>query len=91
MIASSGPCYRPARASITVAPIGRVESASAPEATMGPLNNLWAILSLPDNIPIVFMLALVGYFTYVSFAQARKNDRLTAEGRKDEILRRMQD
>lgn len=58
---------------------------------MGPAENLWAIVSLPDNIPIVLMLALVGYFTYLSFAEARKNDRLTREGRKDQILRRMQD
>ena len=58
---------------------------------MGPLDNFWAIVSLPDNIPIVFMLALVGYFTWLSFAEARKNDRLTAEGRKGEILRRMQE
>ena len=58
---------------------------------MGPLDNFWAIVSLPDNIPIVFMLALVGYFTYLSFAQARKSDRLTREGRKDDILREMQE
>lgn len=58
---------------------------------MGPLDNLWAIVSLPDNIPIVFMIAIVGYFTYLSFTEARRNDRLTAGGRKDEILRRMQD
>ena len=30
---------------------------------MGPLANFWAIVSVPDNIPIVFMLLLVGYFT----------------------------
>jgi len=58
---------------------------------MGPLQNFWAIVSLPDNIPIVMMLALVGYFTWVSFAEARKNDRLTREGRAKEILRHMQD
>jgi len=58
---------------------------------MGPLQNFWAIVSLPDNIPIVMMLALVGYFTWVSFAEARKNDRLTREGRAAEILRHMQD
>lgn len=58
---------------------------------MGPAENFWAIVSLPDNIPIVLMLALVGYFAYLSFAEARKNDRLTREGRKDQILRRMQD
>lgn len=58
---------------------------------MGPLDNLWAIVSLPDNIPIVFMLALVGYFTYLSFAEARKNDRLIRDGHADQVLPRMQD
>jgi hypothetical protein len=58
---------------------------------MGPLDNLWAILSLPDNIPIVLMLGLVAYFTRVSFKEARRNDRLAREGRRDEILRAMQD
>jgi hypothetical protein len=57
---------------------------------MGPLENLWAIVSLPDNIPIVLMLGLVAYFTRTSFAQARANDRLIREGRKEEILRTMQ-
>jgi hypothetical protein len=46
---------------------------------------------VPDNIPIVFMLVLVGYFTFLSFDEARKNDRLIREGRKDHILRRMQE
>jgi hypothetical protein len=58
---------------------------------VGPLKNFWAILSLPDNVPIIFMLALVGWFTWLSFSQARKNDRLTREGRRDEILKGMQD
>lgn len=58
---------------------------------MGPLENFWAIVSLPDNIPIVLMLALVGYFTWVSFAEARRNDRLIHAGRRDDVLRRMQD
>jgi hypothetical protein len=58
---------------------------------MGPLQNFWAIVSLPDNIPIVLMLGLVGYFTYLGFSEARANDRLTREGRRDRILRRMQD
>ncbi len=54
---------------------------------MGPLANFWAIVSVPDNIPIVFMLLLVSYFTYLSFDEARKNDRLIREGRKEQILR----
>jgi hypothetical protein len=48
-------------------------------------------VSVPDNIPIVFMLVLVGYFTWLSFTEARKNDRLIREGRKEQVLRRMQD
>ena len=58
---------------------------------MGPLQNFWAIVSVPDNIPIVFMLVLVFYFTWLSFTEARRNDRLIREGRKDQVLRRMQD
>lgn len=58
---------------------------------MGPLANFWAIVSLPDNIPIVLMLGLVGFFVWLSFAQARKHDRHIAEGRKDQVLKSMQD
>lgn len=58
---------------------------------MGPLQNFWAIVSLPDNIPIVLMLGLVGYFTWLSFREARKHDRLIREGRREEVLKAMQD
>jgi hypothetical protein len=58
---------------------------------MGPWQNIWEIVSKPDNIPIVFMLVLVGYFTWLSFTEARRNDRLIGEGRKEQVLRRMQD
>jgi len=43
----------------------------------------------PDNIPIVGMLILVMWFTYVGFKEARKNDELARQGREDEILRKM--
>lgn len=58
---------------------------------MGPLQNFWAIVSLPDNIPIVLMLGLVGYFTWLSFREARKHDRLIDEGRRQDVLKAMQD
>jgi hypothetical protein len=58
---------------------------------MGPLENFWAIVSLPDNVPIIFMMALVGWFTWLSFSQARRNDRLIREGRREEVLQSMQD
>lgn len=48
------------------------------------------ILVKPDNIPIAGMLVLVLYFTYLGLRQALLNDRLIAEGREDEVLKRMQ-
>ncbi|HET9595913.1 MAG TPA: hypothetical protein VFP65_10050 [Anaeromyxobacteraceae bacterium] len=58
---------------------------------MGPLENFWAIVSLPDNVPIILMLGLVTWFTWLAFAQARRNDRLIREGRREDVLRTMQD
>jgi len=48
------------------------------------------ILTKPDNIPIVFMMVLVMFFTWLGFKQALRNDRLADEGREDEILKEMQ-
>lgn len=43
------------------------------------MENLLAILSKADNIPIVMMIFLVGFFTWLAFRQARQNDKLVAE------------
>ncbi len=48
------------------------------------------IILKPDNLPIVGLMFLVFYFTWLSFREARKNDQLTDEGRADEILEEMQ-
>ena len=48
------------------------------------------ILVKPDNIPIVFMMILVLFFTWLGFKQALRNDRLAEQGREDEILKEMQ-
>ena len=48
------------------------------------------ILVKPDNIPIVFMMVLVMFFTWLGFKQALRNDRLSEQGREDEILKEMQ-
>ncbi|MEA2625479.1 MAG: hypothetical protein QOD06_1524 [Candidatus Binatota bacterium] len=48
------------------------------------------ILTKPDNIPIAGMMLLVLFFTWVGFREARKNDQLIAEGRRDDIVKRMQ-
>ncbi len=55
------------------------------------LDQFLQMMFLPDNIPIVGMLFLVMYFTYLAFREARKNDQLIAEGRRDEVLKKMQE
>ncbi len=47
------------------------------------------IVTKPDNIPIVGMLILVLFFTWVGLRQALRNDRLLDEGRENEIPDRM--
>ena len=57
------------------------------------MDALWqfiAILVKPDNIPIVFMMVLVLFFTWLGFKQALRHDRLVEQGREDEILKEMQ-
>ena len=39
-----------------------------------------AILTKADNIPIVMMVFLFGFFTWLAFRQARQNDALIADG-----------
>ncbi len=63
-------------------------------AAAGPTTP-WAhfvyILTLPDNIPIVGLMVLLFYFTYLALREARKNDELERQGRHDEIIGRMQE
>lgn len=54
-----------------------------------PLEQFIEMMFRPDNIPIVGMLFLVLWFTYLGFKEARKNDELARQGREDEILRHM--
>jgi len=55
------------------------------------LSQFVAMMLLPDNIPIVGMMVLLFYFTYLAFREMRKNDQLIAQGRHDEILKEMQE
>jgi hypothetical protein len=55
------------------------------------LDHFLYILTLPDNIPIVGLMVLLFFFTYLALREARKNDQLIENGREDEILDRMQD
>jgi hypothetical protein len=54
------------------------------------LDQFLEILLKPDNIPIVGLLILVFFFTWIGLVQARRNDQLAAQGRSDEILKEMQ-
>jgi hypothetical protein len=49
-----------------------------------------SIMVQPDNIPIVGMMLLLFFFTYLAFREARKNDQLIADGKRDEVLKEMQ-
>jgi hypothetical protein len=43
------------------------------------------IVTKPDNIPIVGMLILVIFFTWLGMKQAFKNDKLIEDGKEDEL------
>ena len=53
------------------------------------LHNFLEIVSKPDNIPIVAMLILVIFFTWIGLRQAFQNDKLVEEGREDDIPNEM--
>jgi hypothetical protein len=43
-------------------------------------HGFYANISKPDNVPIVFMLFLVGYFSWLGLYRAVRNDRRIAKG-----------
>jgi hypothetical protein len=53
-------------------------------------DNFYGIVSKGDNIPIVAMLFIVAFFLGWGLNEARRNDRLIEQGRRDEILKDMQ-
>ncbi|MGQ0505046.1 MAG: hypothetical protein ACT4TC_06965 [Myxococcaceae bacterium] len=53
--------------------------------------NLKLIASKPDNVPIIMMIVIFAFFTYLALRDAKKNDRLIKEGRKQDILKSMQE
>src|SRR6202158_1518382 len=42
-------------------------------------HQLWTIVSLPDNVPIVLLLFVVPFYTWYGMRQAHANDRLIAQ------------
>jgi hypothetical protein len=53
------------------------------------LQNFLEIVTKPDNIPIVGMLILVIFFSWLGLREGLKNDKLMEEGKEDEIAREM--
>ena len=53
------------------------------------LHNFLAIVTKPDNIPIVGMLLLVIFFTWLGLREAFKHDKLIEEDKENEIPNEM--
>jgi hypothetical protein len=53
--------------------------------------NLGLILTKPDNVPILIMIVTFTFFTYMALRDGFKHDRLIKAGRKQDILKAMQD
>ncbi len=49
------------------------------------MEHLLAIITKEDNIPIVMMIFLVAFFTWLAVRQARRNDRLIAAGNSSQL------
>jgi len=49
-------------------------------------HQLWTIVSLPDNVPIVLLLFVVPFYTWYGMRQAHANDRLIAQLETDPAL-----
>jgi hypothetical protein len=49
------------------------------------LRQFLGIVTQPDNIPIMAMMLLVLFFTYLGLKQARRNDQLIERGHRDRI------
>ena len=52
----------------------------------GDWHQLWQIVSVPDNVPIVALLFLVPFYTWYGFREAAKHDRLIAQLEADPAL-----
>jgi hypothetical protein len=49
-------------------------------------HQLWTIVSLPDNVPIVLLLFVVPFYTWYGLRQAHANDRLIAQLETDPAM-----
>jgi len=53
------------------------------------VSNFLHILTQPDNLPVAVMAVALVFLLGVALKQALEHDRLTDEGREDEIIERM--
>ncbi len=53
--------------------------------------NLVLIAKKPDNVPIIMMMIIFAFFTYMALRDAFKHDKLIKQGRKQDILKAMQE
>ena len=53
--------------------------------------NLGLILTKPDNVPILIMIVVFTFYTYMALRDGFKHDRLISQGRKQDILKAMQE
>ncbi len=53
--------------------------------------NLKLIAAKPDNVPIIMMMVIFAFFTYMALRDGLKHDRLIKQGRKQDILKSMQE
>jgi hypothetical protein len=70
----------------------RVSAGAREDAMEGHISGLQqflTILTAADNIPIMGMMILVLFFTYVALKQARRNDQLIEHGQRDRIIDEM--
>lgn len=53
------------------------------------LEHFLSILVIPDNIPIVLMLAMLGWCMGYAIYEMKENDKLIKKGEKEKIYERM--
>ncbi len=46
------------------------------------MENLWHIISKPDNVPIIGLMVLLVFFTWLAFSQAFEHDRRNSKEEK---------
>ena len=46
------------------------------------MENLWHIISKPDNVPIIGLMVLLVFFTWLAFSQAFEHDRQSEKKKK---------